>query len=145
MVLTVMEYLLLYFNAKYNVITTKTVAILFGILIFTSIIYYFLVKLTIKGYSIEKLVHKINEIPAYSSKNIVLGFVAISFFHQYYFFVSRFDVDLPYLTLYGGCDQCLFLGILITHFSVFDLAVKGVAIFFGILDVNEWIVILYRR
>jgi hypothetical protein len=37
MVLTVMEYLLLYFNAKYNVITTKTVAILFGILIFTSI------------------------------------------------------------------------------------------------------------
>jgi hypothetical protein len=32
------EYLL-YFNAKYNVITTKTVAILFGILIFT--LYYF--------------------------------------------------------------------------------------------------------
>jgi hypothetical protein len=29
-----------FFNAKYNVITTKTVAILFGILIFTSIILF---------------------------------------------------------------------------------------------------------
>jgi hypothetical protein len=54
--------------------------------------------------------------------------------------------SIALLNSYGGCDQCLFLGILITHFSVFDLAVKGgVAIFFGILDVNEWIVILYRR
>jgi hypothetical protein len=40
MVLTVIEYLLLYFNAKYNVITTKTVAILFGIFSLP-LLYYF--------------------------------------------------------------------------------------------------------
>jgi hypothetical protein len=41
-------------------------------------------------------------------KNIVLGFVAILFSHQYYFFVSRFDVDLPYLTLMAAVTSVYF-------------------------------------
>jgi hypothetical protein len=38
------------FNAKFNVITTRTMALLFGITLFS---YLFFPKFTIKGYSIE--------------------------------------------------------------------------------------------
>jgi uncharacterized membrane protein len=54
-------------------------------------------KIAIKGYSIEKLIQKINEIPNTIVKNILLGSFVIWFFASYYF-VLAFDVDLPYLT-----------------------------------------------
>jgi hypothetical protein len=117
----------LYFNAKYNVITTKT-GYSFNINLHFHY-YIFSKKLTIKGYSIEKLVHKINEIPRNPSKNIVLGFVAISFSHQYYFFVSRFDVDLPYLTLMAAVTSVYFLASSLPTFQ-FYFAVKAVSPYF---------------
>ena len=43
---------LLYFNAQFNVISTKTVALLFGFLILLFIILFSVKKITIKGYSI---------------------------------------------------------------------------------------------
>lgn len=136
---------LLYFNAKYNVITTKTVAILFGVLIFTFVILFSLKKIAIKGYSIEKLIHKINEIPKrIHQKNILLGICRyIVFSHQYYFLFLAFDVDLPYLTLMSAVTSVYFLASSLPTFQFLDFAVKGsVAIFFfGILGVNEWIVI----
>jgi hypothetical protein len=136
---------LLYFNAKYNVITTKTVAILFGILIFTSVLLFSVKKLTIKGYSIEKLIHKINEIPKKThQRNILLGACRyIVFSHQYYFLFLAFDVDLAYLTLMAAVTSVYFLASSLPTFQFLDFAVKGsVAIFFfGILGVNEWIVI----
>jgi hypothetical protein len=136
---------LLYFNARYNVITTKTVAILFGILIFTTALLFSIKKLTIKGYSIEKLIHKINEIPKPThQKNIFLGVCRyLVFSHQYYFLFLAFDVDLPYLTLMSAVTSVYFLASSLPSFQFLDFAVKGsVAIFFfGILGVNEWIVI----
>jgi hypothetical protein len=136
---------LLYFNAKYNVITTKTVAILFGILVLTAILLFSVKKLTIKGYSIEKLIHKINEIPKrIHQKNMLLGVCRyIVFSHQYYFLFLAFDVDLPYLTLMAAVTSVYFLASSLPTFQFLDFAVKGsVAIFFfGILGVNEWIVI----
>jgi hypothetical protein len=136
---------LLYFNAKYNVITTKTVAILFGVLIFTFVILFSLKKIAIKGYSIEKLIHKINEIPKrIHQKNILLGICRyIVFSHQYYFLFLAFDVDLPYLTLMSAVTSVYFLASSLPTFQFLDFAVKGsVAIFFfGILGLNEWIVI----
>ena len=136
---------LLYFNAKYNVITTKTVVILFGILIFTFVVLFSLKKIAIKGYSIEKLIHKINEIPKrIHQKNIFLGVCRyIVFSHQYYFLFLAFDVDLPYLTLMSAVTSVYFLASSLPTFQFLDFAVKGsVAIFFfGILGVNEWIVI----
>ena len=54
---------LLYFNAQHNVITPKTVTILFGALVLLFIVLFSIKKITIKGFSIEKLIHKINEIP----------------------------------------------------------------------------------
>ena len=147
MVLTVLFGILglLYFNANYNVITTKTVLILFGILIFTFALLFSVKKLTIKGYSIEKLIHKINEIPkSIHRKNIVLAVCRyIVFSHQYYFLFLAFDVDLPYLTLMAAITSVYFLASSLPTFQFLDFAVKGsVAVyFFGILGVNEWIVI----
>ena len=136
---------LLYFNAKYNVITTKTVAIIFGALLLTFIVLFSVKKIAIKGYSIEKLIHKISEIPKrIHQKNIVLGFSRyLVFSHQYYFLFLAFDVDLPYLTLMAAVTSVYFLASSLPTFQFLDFAVKGsVAIFFfGILGVNEWIVI----
>ena len=136
---------LMYFNAKYNVITSKTVAILFGGFIVILIVLFSLKKIKIKGYSIEKLLHKINEIPkSIHQKNILLGVLRyLVFSHQYYFLFLAFDVDLPYLTLMAAVTSVYFLASSLPTFQFLDFAVKGsVAIyFFGILGVNEWIVV----
>ena len=147
MVLTVLFGIfgLLYFNVGYNVITTKTVFILFGVLIFTFALLFSAKKITIKGYSIEKLILKVNEIPkSIHRKNIALAICRyIVFSHQYYFLFLAFDVDLPYLTLMAAITSVYFLASSLPTFQFLDFAVKGsVAIyFFGILGVNEWIVI----
>ena len=136
---------LLYFNAQYNVITTKTVAILFGLFFLLFLVIFLLKKITIKGYSIEKLIHKINEIPkSIHQKNIFLAICRyLVFSHQYYFLFLAFDVDLPYLTLMATIASVYFLASSLPTFQFLDFAVKGsVAVyFFGILGVNEWIVI----
>ncbi|TDE05857.1 lysylphosphatidylglycerol synthase domain-containing protein [Flavobacterium sandaracinum] len=136
---------LLYFNAQYNVITTKTVALLFGILILLFIVLFSVKKITIKGYSIAKLIHKINEVSKrIHQKNIFLGICRyLVFSHQYYFLFLAFDVDLPYLTLMAAITSVYFLASSLPTFQFLDFAVKGsVAVyFFGILGVNEWIVI----
>jgi hypothetical protein len=136
---------LLYFNAQYNVITTKTVVLLFGFLILLFIVLFSVKKITIKGYSIEKLIHKINEIPkSIHQKNIFLGICRfLVFSHQYYFLFLAFDVDLPYLIAIATITSVYFLASSLPTFQFLDFAVKGsVAVyFFGILGVNEWIVI----
>ena len=136
---------LLYFNAQYNVITTKTAALLFGFLILLFIILFSVKKITIKGYSIEKLIQKINEIPKpIHQKNIFLGICRyLVFSHQYYFLFLAFDVDLPYFTLIATISSVYFLASSLPTFQFLDFAVKGsVAVyFFAILGVNEWIVI----
>lgn len=102
-------------------------------------------KIKIKGYSIEKLLHKINEIPkSVHRKNILLGVLRyLVFSHQYYVLFLAFDVDLPYFTLIATIAVVYFLASSLPTFQFLDFAVKGsVAIyFFGILGVNEWIVV----
>ncbi|OUD37454.1 lysylphosphatidylglycerol synthase domain-containing protein [Flavobacterium sp. FPG59] len=147
MILTVIFGLfgLLYFNAQYHVITIKTVALIFGMVLLLFIILFSVKKITIKGHSIEKLIHKINEIPkSIHQKNILLGICRYFVFsHQYYFLFLAFDVDLPYFTLIATISSVYFLASSLPTFQFLDFAVKGsVAVyFFGILGVNEWIVI----
>lgn len=136
---------LLYFNTQFHVITSQTVFILFGICFLLFGILFFSKKINIKGYSIEKLIHKINEIPkSIHQRNIVLGICRyLVFSHQYYFLFLAFDIDLPYLTLIAAISSVYFLASSLPTFQFLDFAVKGsVAVyFFGILGVNEWIVI----
>src|SRR5690606_9211713 len=127
------------------VITPKTVLLLFGICFLLFGILFFSKKINIKGYSIEKLIHKINEIPKHiHQRNILLGICRyLVFSHQYYFLFLAFDVHLPYLILIATIASVYFLASSLPTFQFLDFAVKGsVAIyFFGILGVNEWIVV----
>src|SRR5690606_30104721 len=86
---------LLYFNAEFKVITTETVGLLFGALTLLLLILFFTKKISLKGYSLEKLIHKINEIPkSIHQKNIVLAIGRyLVFSHQYYFLFLIFEVD----------------------------------------------------
>lgn len=99
----------------------------------------------IKGYSIGKLLRKINEIPkAIHQKNTILAICRyLVFSHQYYFLFLAFDVDLPYITLIATIAVVYFLASSLPSFQFLDFAVKGsVAVFFfGKLGVNEWIVV----
>ena len=102
-------------------------------------------KFEIKGYSIEKLIQKLNEIPRKIHQiNFYLAvcrYLVLS--HQYYFLFLAFDVELPYFTLIGAIASVYFLASSLPTFQFLDFAVKGsVALyFFGILGVNEWIVV----
>lgn len=115
------------------------VSFLFGLFSF------FFRSIKIKGYSIKKLFQKINKIPkSIHQKNIFLALCRyLTFSHQYYFLFIAFDVDLPYLQLMSCITSVYFLASSLPSFQFLDFAVKGsVAVyFFGILGVNEWIVV----
>lgn len=121
------------------------VLIVLGIALFFVLGSLLLKNITIKGYSIRKLIEKINKIPKQlHRKNILLAtFRYLTFSHQYYFLFLAFNVDLPYLTLIAAIAATYFLASSLPSFQFLDFAVKGsVAVyFFGILGVNEWIVV----
>lgn len=116
-----------------------------GLVIFLILFSFFTKKIKIKGYSIEKLIQKINEIPkAIHYKNIGLAICRyLVFSHQYYFLFVLFGVDLPYFTLISSIAAVYFLASSLPSFQFLDFAVKGsVAIFFfGKLGVSDWIVV----
>lgn len=102
-------------------------------------------KIKIKEYSVESLLARINEIPRkIHTKNLILGLCRyIVFSHQYYFLFLAFDVNLPYTTLMATITTVYFLASIIPSFQFLDFALKGslAVYFFGILGVNEWIII----
>ncbi|WP_296143164.1 lysylphosphatidylglycerol synthase domain-containing protein [uncultured Flavobacterium sp.] len=136
---------LLYFNYKFSVVSPNTILLVLAISGITLIVLFALKKITVKGYSLDKLFKKINEIPKkIHQKNILLAiFRYLIFSHQYYFLFLVFDVNLPYFELMATITSVYFLASSLPTFQFLDFAVKGsVAVyFFGILGVNEWIVV----
>ena len=118
---------------------------IFGLSFFFFLFSIFSKKIKIKGYSIEKFIEKVNEIPkAIHRKNILLGIARyITFSHQYYFLFLAFDVHLSYFTLMATIATVYFLASSLPNFQFLDFAVKGSVgvYFFGLLGINEWIVI----
>ena len=106
---------------------------------------YFTKSIAIKGHSIESLLERINEIPKkIHRKNFLLGMCRyLVFSHQYYFLFLAFDVDLSYITLMASITTVYFLASVIPSFQFLDFALKGslAVYFFGLLGVNEWVVI----
>jgi hypothetical protein len=102
-------------------------------------------KIKVKGYSIQKLLEKLNEIPKpIHQKNIVLAICRyLVFSHQYYFLFLAFGVDLPYVILMANIAVVYFLASSLPSFQFLDFAVKGsvAMFFFGKLGVNEWVVV----
>jgi hypothetical protein len=119
--------------------------VIIGLLSFLLLASYVSKSITVKGYSIVKLVHKINEIPKpVHHKNILYGVLRyLVFSHQYYFLFLAFDVDLPYVTMMASIAAVYFLASSLPSFQFLDFAVKGsmAVFFFGRLGVNEWIVV----
>lgn len=113
------------------------------LLLFT--LFFFIKKIKIKGYSLEKLVTKLSEIPnEIHIKNTVLATIRyLVFSHQYYVLFLIFGVDLPYFTMMATIAAVYFLASSLPSFQFLDFAVKGsVAVyFFGKLGINEWIIV----
>jgi hypothetical protein len=123
----------------------KWVLLLLTVIIGFLVLGFGLKKVKIKGHSISDLIFKINEIPkSIHRKNNYLAVCRyLIFSHQYYFLFLAFDVQLPYFTLMATIATVYFLASSLPTFQFLDFAVKGsVAVyFFGLLGVNEWIVI----
>ncbi|MCL9804924.1 hypothetical protein NAT51_05300 [Flavobacterium amniphilum] len=136
---------LLYFNACFNIITPERVIIIFGVFLLVFLSVFFLKKINIKGYSIEKLIHKINAIPkSIHKKNIALAIARyLVFSHQYYFLLLLLGVESTYALLMATITSVYFLASSLPSFQFLDFAVKGsVAVFFfGLSGISEWIVI----
>ena len=136
---------LLYFNYKFPVVSTNTILLVLAIFGSIFMLLFVLKKITIQGYSLQKMFQKINEIPKeIHRKNIFLAVGRyLIFSHQYYFLFLAFDVDLPYLILMATIAIVYFLASSLPTFQFLDFAVKGsVAVyFFGILGINEWVVV----
>jgi hypothetical protein len=110
-----------------------------------SLTLYFLKKINIKGHSLSQFFQKINALPKkIHQKNIYLATLRyLTFSHQYYFLFLAFDVQLPYFTLMATIAAVYFIASSLPTFQFFDFAVKGgVSVyFFGLLGINEWIVV----
>jgi len=136
---------LLYFNVYFEIISAQAVLVLFGLFIVALVASFFIRKFSIRGISIEKLVHKINVLPKkIHGKNILLAIYRyLVFSHQYFVLFRMFGIDLPYPILMAAITSTYFLASSLPTFQFLDFAVKGgVAVyFFGLLGVNEWITI----
>lgn len=103
-------------------------------------------KITIRGYSLQLLYKRIAEIPKHiHNKNSILALLRyMALLHQHYFIFLLFDVHLPYAVMISTIAAVYFVGSSLPTFQFLDFAVRGsVAVyFFGIVGVNEWIVVL---
>ena len=121
------------------------VAKLIALILLVFIILLLLKKVTIKGYSINDFIFKINQIPKkINLKNIYMAIARyLTFSHQYYFLFLAFDVHLSYLSMMATIATVYFLASSLPNFQFLDFAVKGsIGIYFySLLGVNQWIVI----
>jgi len=136
---------LFYFNYNYPAVSGSLALAILGALLLLIIVLATTRKITIKGYSLQKFGKKLNAMPkAVHRKNIALAiFRYLTIIHQYYLLFLLFDIQLPYTILISTIAATYFLGSSLPSFQFLDFAVKGsVAVFFfGILGVNEWVVV----
>lgn len=134
---------LIYFNYKFKIAGTKAILWILLALGIILLFAFLLRKITVKGFSFEKFIYKIREIPSgVNRKNLFLALCRyIVFSHQYYFILLVFNVDLDYFTLMATICSIYLLASALPTFQFVDFAVKGgVAVyFFGLLGINEWI------
>ena len=77
-------------------------------------------------------------------KNVFLGMLRfLTLTHQFYFICIAFDIQIPYLTFIATISVVYLLANSLPSFQLFDFAIKGsVAVyFFGLLGINEWLVV----
>ncbi len=133
------------FNAEYNLMPHTFLLILLAILAIAEIFLFTARNFTIRGYSLQKAAKKINALPKYiHRKNMFLAMGRyFCLIHQHYFLFLLFGVQLPYPEMIAAITAVYFLGSSLPTFQLFDFAVRGgvAVLFFGLMGVNEWIVL----
>ena len=98
-------------------------------------------QLNIKGYSINRLIDYIKQIPVkIHSTNLFLSLVRyLIFSFQFYYLLSIFGVDVTYSKAMIVITSMYALASIIPSISIFDVVIKGsIAVFlFGYVEVNE--------
>lgn len=135
MVLTVVfgVFGLLYLSTITDILQPETIvyigfAFLVGVLILLSAR-----RIAIRGWSIERLIHKINKLPRNVHwKNIVLAIGRyLSFSHQQYALLLLFGANPDYLPMMAVITGVYFMASCLPTFQLFDFAVKGsLAVYF---------------
>ena len=124
---------------------SKWAMIMVGIILLFIFSSFLTKNIKIKDYSIKDFIAQINLIPRkIHQKNITFGFCRyLVFSHQYYFLFLGFDVSIAYLPLMATITTVYLLASIIPSFQFLDFAVRGglSIYFFGLLGVNEWIVV----
>jgi hypothetical protein len=137
---------LIAFNALYRVIPTQLLLLILAAIAGVAALLFASRNITIKGFSLKKLGEKINELPkSVHRKNMLLALLRYGcIIHQHYLLFVLFGVSIPYPVMIAAISGIYFLGSALPNFTFIDFAVRGsVAVyFFGILGVNEWIVVL---
>ena len=136
---------LLIFQAIHGSVPTALLLGIFGAISVVALIILSARGITVKGFSLNRLFEKIAEVPtSIHQKNIFLASCRyLSIIHQHYFIFLAFDVALPYPVMISVIACVYFLGSSLPSFQFLDFAVRGsVAVyFFGMLGINEWIVV----
>lgn len=136
---------LFYFNYQYPALSGSLAIGLLTAIVLVIILLFSARKITIKGYSLQRLGEKINTMPRnVHQKNMFLAVLRyLTILHQYYLLFLLFGISLPYPILAATIAATYFLGSSVPNLQFLDFAVKGsIAIFFfEALGVNEWIVV----
>lgn len=136
---------LVLFNYSYSVMPNTLLFFIIAAIVGVVAIIFASRKVAIKGYSIQKFFESINEIPKpIHRKNLILALCRyLSIMHQHYFIFLLFGVEIPYPVMLSAITGVYFLGSSLPTFQFLDFAVRGslALFFFGLMDVNEWIVV----
>ena len=130
-----------FFREIYNEILV--IALLLIILL--TLAYVFRKREFIYGFTIEKLVTKIKEVPRniYRSNFQLATMRYLVFSHQFYFLLLLFGVSISYPIALATLFVMYFIASIVPTIHLMDVVIKGsVAVFlFAKLGVNEWIIV----
>ena len=136
---------IIYFNNIVDIISSEKIFLILIVLTIFVMLIFLIRNVEVRNVSAQKLWNKIHLISKeVHLKNMLLSIARyLIFSHQFYFLLLIFNVDLPYLSLMSGILAMYFVSSSLPTFQILDFAVKGsVAVFFfGLLGVNDWIII----
>lgn len=137
---------LVYFNSNYRAVPQGLLLIGLGLVASVILMIIALRKVAIKGYSLHRVIAKVNSLPQPThQKNLLFALLRYAvLMHQYYLLFLLFNVSTPYPLLMAAIAATYFVGSSLPSFQFLDFAVKGGigVFFFGLMGVSEWIVVL---
>jgi len=118
---------LLYLCTITELLDGRIVGYILAAVVFTLITLLAVRKITIRGWSMERLLHKINSIPRDIHRLNALGAIGryTCFSHQQYVLLLLFGADAPYLPTIAVIAGVYLLASAVPTFQLLDFAVKG--------------------